>query len=120
MKLCITAAGEGLDAPVDSRFGRAPYFVIVDTDSQQVESLPNAGASSGHGAGVQAAQAVARSGAGALLTAHCGPKAFEVLKAAGIEVYAGAAGTVREAVEAFKEGRLTKLEAADTAAGWAE
>jgi predicted Fe-Mo cluster-binding NifX family protein len=120
MKLCITTAGEGLDTAVDNRFGRAPYLVLVDTETMESHTVQNPGAGAGHGAGVQAAQAVARTGATALLTAHCGPKAFEVLKAAGIDVYAGASGTVREVLAAFEAGKLKKLEQADSDAGWAE
>ncbi len=119
MKFCIPATGEGLEAAVDRRFGRAAHFVVVDTETGQAESFPNEGATAGHGAGVKAAQSVARSGAEAVLAPACGPKAFEVLEAAGIAVYSGAAGTVREAVEAFEKGQLTRLEEADAAAGWA-
>ena len=119
MKFCIPARGEGLDAAVDTRFGRAERFVVVDTETGEVRSFPNAGASAGHGAGVQAARSVAGSGAEAVLAPACGPKAFEVLEAAGVAVYSGAAGTVREAIEAFEAGRLRRLEEADAASGWA-
>jgi predicted Fe-Mo cluster-binding NifX family protein len=119
VKFCIPARGEDLDAAVDTRFGRAERFVVIDTDTGEVRSFPNAGAASGHGAGVQAARSVAASGAEAVLAPACGPKAFEVLQAAGIAVYSGAAGTLREALEAFESGRLQRLEEADAAAGWA-
>jgi predicted Fe-Mo cluster-binding NifX family protein len=46
-----------------------------------------------------------------LITGNVGPKAFQALSAAGIEVVTGAFGTVREAVEKFKRGALRKTDA---------
>ncbi|HHQ49483.1 MAG TPA: dinitrogenase iron-molybdenum cofactor biosynthesis protein [Acidobacteria bacterium] len=108
MKVCVTAQGEGLEAPVDPRFGRARSFVLVDTRTLTTETIENTGADADHGAGINAGMTLARSGVRALLTGHVGPKAHDVLKAAGIEVYAGASGTVREAVAAFLDGKLHK------------
>jgi predicted Fe-Mo cluster-binding NifX family protein len=60
---------------------------------------------------------VARSGAAALVTGHCGPNAFRVLSAAGIQVYTGAYGTVEDSLQAFLEGRLERAGAPDVPAG---
>ncbi len=119
MKICVTAASEGLNGPMDSRFARAPFMTVVDSETGDAETIANAAASAGHGAGTQAAQTVSRLGAGVLLTAHCGPKAFEVLAAAGVKVFGIGGGTVSEAVEAWKAGRLKEMENSDAAAGWA-
>ena len=54
-----------------------------------------------------------------MLTAHCGPRAFEVLAAAGVEVFGVEGGTVSEAVDAWKAGKLEQLQNSDAAAGWA-
>jgi len=119
MKVCITAQGSGLDAAVDERFGRAPSFVLVETDTLQAEPLENSANQENHGAGVAAAMTVGRSGASALITGHCGPKAFEVLRAAGVNVYTGAFGSVRDAVQAFLDGKLDKADDPDVPAGGA-
>lgn len=114
MKIAVTSIGETMESPVDPRFGRARYFVVHDLDGGSWEVVDNGSAmDTAQGAGVQAAQRVARTGAGALATGHCGPKAFRALKAAGIEVFVGANGTVREAVERYRRGELTPAEAAD-------
>ena len=117
MRICITAAAEGLGAAADPRFGRASHFVLVDTDTLVATTIANTGALASHGAGVEAARAVAASGASALVTGHCGPNAFRVLEAAGVEVYTGAAGTVNDSLQAFLEGRLGRAHEPDVRAG---
>ncbi|NOZ96005.1 MAG: dinitrogenase iron-molybdenum cofactor biosynthesis protein [Acidobacteria bacterium] len=117
MKVCVTAQGQGLDAPVDPRFGRAGAFVLVDTETMTAETLESSSADSNHGAGVNAGMTLARSGVRALLTGHVGPKAFDVLMAAGIDVHTGASGTVRDAVTAFLDGTLPKATGADAGNG---
>ncbi len=119
MKICVTASSEGLSAPLDSRFARAPFMVLVDGETGDAETIANAATSAGHGAGIQAAQTVTRLGAEVLLTAHCGPKAFEVLAAAGVKVFGVQGGTVSEAVDAWNTGRLVEMENSNSAAGWA-
>ena len=119
VKVVVTATGEGLDAQVDPRFGRAAAFVVVDLESGESFSIDNAaGVSAMGGAGVQAAEKVSRLGAGALITGHCGPNAFRTLNAAGVEIYIGANGTVAEAVEAFENGQLSKAGAPDVGGHW--
>ena len=108
MKICVTSTGNSLDAQIDPRFGRCSYFVIVDYETMQFEAVPNMAAGASGGAGIQAAQAVANKGVQLLITGNVGPKAFQALAAAGIEVATGAFGTVREAVEKYKRGELNK------------
>lgn len=106
MKICVSAQAPGLDAQVDPRFGRCQYFCIVDTDTLACESIDNAAIGAAGGAGIQAAQLVANRGVQVVLTGNVGPNAYATLQAAGITIVTGAAGTVREAVEAYKSGRL--------------
>jgi len=119
MKLAITAAGESLQSSVDARFGRAKFFVLVDTDTQTVTAVSNdVNLNAAQGAGIQAGKRVVELGVKALLTGHVGPKAFSTLRAGDIEVYTGAAGTVADAVEQFKAGKLKVSQAADVEAHW--
>lgn len=107
MKIAITAQGKDLNAPVDFRFGRCPYFIIVDTDSMEFEAYENPAMMAPGGAGVQAAQFVASLGVTHVLTGEVGPNAYPALMAAGIQVITGVQGTVGDVVKAFKEGKLT-------------
>jgi len=60
MKIGISSTGEDLNAQVDPRFGRCQYFLIVDTDTMNFESIPNESAMASGGAGIQAAQTIAK------------------------------------------------------------
>jgi predicted Fe-Mo cluster-binding NifX family protein len=106
MKICVSAASNSLDSPIDPRFGRCPYFVIVDSENMQFEVIQNIASGATGGAGIQAAQTIASKGAEALITGNVGPNAFQALSAAGIKIVTGAFGTVREIVEKYKKGEL--------------
>ena len=120
MKVVVTSTGTDTDSRVEPRFGRAPYFLLVDTASGEFTALDNAGGVEAvQGAGVQAAEAVSRSGAECLLTGHCGPKAYRALAAAGIVVYTGASGTISEAVEQLHSGELERADGPTVSGHWA-
>jgi len=111
MKIGITSTGEDLNAQVDSRFGRCRYFLIVDTNTMNFESISNESSMASGGAGIQAAQTVAKTGVEVVVTGNMGPNAFQTLSAAGIRVFIGANGTVKEAVEKYKKGELKEATA---------
>ncbi len=110
MKIGITSMGENLDANIDQRFGRCRYFIIVDTESMEFETLSNENVMASGGAGVQAAQTIANKGIEAIITGNVGPNAFQTLSAAGIRIYTGASGTVREVIEKYKKGEFEETE----------
>ncbi len=121
MKIAFSTSGADLDAPLDSRFGRAAKFLVYDTETASFEVIDNAqNLNAAQGAGIQSAQNVAATGAQALVSGHCGPKAFRVLAAAGIKVYyASDAPTVAAALELYREGKLKESVAADVEGHWA-
>ncbi len=106
MKLAVSASGKDLDSPINQRFGRCDYFLVIDSDTMETQSFPNENGAQSSGAGIQAASFVISKGAQAVITGNCGPKAMDVFAAENIAVYTGQAGTVRQAVEAYKNGRL--------------
>jgi predicted Fe-Mo cluster-binding NifX family protein len=83
-------------------------ILVVDTETLKVEALSNASIGVAHGAGVGAAQVVASKGINAVITGSVGPNAFSALNAAGIKVYTGVNGTVRDAVERLNRGEITE------------
>lgn len=113
MKIAVSATAPDLDALVDPRFGRAPYFIIVDPDSMQFEAMENSSGSAPGGTGISVAQAIVEKEVQAVLTGSCGPNAYEVLSAAGVQIIAGVSGTVRDAILSFKQGRLASTPVPD-------
>jgi len=120
MKIALTTSGDNLNAPLDSRFGRAPRFIVVEVENQTFTLVDNAqNLNSAQGAGIQAALTVTNTGATAVITGHCGPKAFKVLQTAGIKIYNTEAKTVAEALKLFKSGQLVEAQDADVEGHWA-
>lgn len=109
MKVAFCAVDQGLETEIASRFGRCNYFVIIDTETMNVDALPNAGGKTGEGAGVQAAQTLINEDVEAVIGASFGPNAFMTLKYAGIRIYSGK-GTVSEVLEQFKNEKLEEME----------
>ena len=119
MKVAITAQGTELSSPVDPRFGRAKMFVIYDLDTDQFDVVDNQqNLTAAQGAGIQAAESVARHAVDYVLTGHCGPKAFRALDAAGVKVVAGLQGSVQEAIDKFRAGELKPAARADVQGHW--
>lgn len=114
MKIVFTTLGENLDSPLDPSFGRARNFLIYDLPSKAFEIISNTqNLGAAQGAGIQAAQTIAKAGGGALITGHCGPKAFRVLDAAGIKVFNTDAPSVAEALARYLAGALAEAKAAN-------
>jgi predicted Fe-Mo cluster-binding NifX family protein len=107
-KIVVSATGKTLEAEVEPRFGRTPYFVLIDPETLEYEAVANRqNLEAAQGAGIQAASLVAQYHPEALLTGYCGPKAYHVLLAAGIPVFLHVSGLVGEVVEQYRQGNLT-------------
>ncbi|MDX2439433.1 MAG: NifB/NifX family molybdenum-iron cluster-binding protein [Desulfobacterales bacterium] len=106
MKICITSTGKEIEAKIDPRFGRAPYFFIIDTDTDAMEVVDNSAVAESQGAGIGAAQLVSDKGVDAVLTGRVGPNASTAFKASGVKLYEGVSSqeTVKEALTRFKKG----------------
>ena len=119
MKIAVSSQGTGLDSPIDPRFGRAAYILIIDTTCSGIEVLDNsANQNAFKGAGIQAAVMVSDSGAEVLLTGFCGPNAFKTLKAAGVKVANEVSGTVQDAVNGFNGGKFSFAGDANVEGHW--
>ena len=119
MKIAITSTDKTLDAEVDGRFGRAKFFLIVDTETGGVKTVDNQqNLDAPQGAGIQAAKTIVDEGAEVLITGHCGPNSFKALQAAGVKVVVDAQSTVGQMVEKFKRGELEFAQSPDVPGHW--
>ncbi len=119
MRVAVTSRGRDLNSELDPRFGRAGWFIVLDTDTGEHEVVDNQqNLNAAQGAGVQAAQTIVNQNVEAILTGHCGPKAFRVLDAAGIKVFLGADGTVAAAVAKLMGGGYRASPRPDVEGHW--
>jgi len=119
MKVVVTAMGTTLESEIDPRFGRARYFLLVNSETNEITVLDNQqNQQAAGGAGIQAAEMIANAGAEVLLTGHCGPKAFRALQAAGVKIAHGISGTVKSAMESFNKGEYQFANSADVESHW--
>ena len=109
MKLAITVDTPQFNSPLERRFGRCAYFLMVDTETRAWESLPNPAAEASGGAGPLAAQFLADQGVEAVLSGDYGPKAFTALDSAGIQMYSVQEGQAEALLDDFLSGNLERV-----------
>ncbi|MFA6816256.1 MAG: NifB/NifX family molybdenum-iron cluster-binding protein [Lentisphaeria bacterium] len=120
MKLAISCQGTKLTDAVDTRFGRAANFLLYDTETKEVSVIPNTqNLQAAQGAGIQSGMTVAKSGAEAIITGHCGPKAFRVLQEGNVKIYlTDNTGSVADAIQLWEDGKLQSITSADVDGHW--
>lgn len=113
MKIAISSTGKDFSAQIDPRFGRCSHLAIVDTTTMDIQVFDNINMDLNSGAGIQTAGFALSKEIEAVLTGNCGPKAMQVFNEAGIKVYTGQTGTVKEAVERLKNDLITPTSVAN-------
>jgi predicted Fe-Mo cluster-binding NifX family protein len=115
MKIAISSSGTNLDESVDPGFGCCRCFIVIDPATEAYEVLENQAAVSSGSAGVQAAHMLVAAGVDMVITGKLKPNVTDVLEDAGLNVYLGAAGTIRDVLKQYHNGQLVK--ASDPSAG---
>jgi predicted Fe-Mo cluster-binding NifX family protein len=119
MRIAVTTQGNDLSAQIDSRFGRAPKFLVVDTETMRFDVVANTQSLDlAQGAGIQSAQNVLVHKPDVVLTGNCGPKAFRVLRAGGIKVIVGVNGRIADAVHDYLDGKYAEATEANVEGHW--
>ncbi len=112
MKIAISSNDGKYDTPLNPRFGRCEFFVIVDTDSRAWEAQANPAAMASGGAGTHAVQFLSQQGVQAVITGRCGPNAFSAFNAAHMDAFQADSGTPEELVDKFLAGELKQISSA--------
>lgn len=115
MKICICATAPDLNSQISPVFGRCPYFLIIDKETEEFRVIPNTALQAGRGAGVAAAQVVALEKVSVVICGNFGPNAFSVLQMSGIKIYPGVFGlTIKEVIDKYNKGELKEIKAPTT------
>jgi len=110
MKIAVASSGKTLGSPVNPRFGRYPYFLIVESRSNEFEAMENAAGQAFRGAGISAAQMIANKGVKVAIAGNFGPNAVNVLSASGVRIFRDISGlTVKEAINQYQKGKLEEV-----------
>ena len=109
MIICLPADGNTENSLVSASFGRCPYYAFYDTEAEQFEIVPNPATNAMGGAGIQASQFIVNKGANVVLTVNMGPNSGEVLIGAGVKIITGVTGTLKDAVDRFKNGGFSEI-----------
>jgi predicted Fe-Mo cluster-binding NifX family protein len=111
MKIIISASGNTIEHPFNPRFGRADFFILVNSETREWQAFPNPAADARGGAGPQAVQFIVGQGAQAVISGRYGPNAYAALEAAGIRAYLASEGSVAEVLQQFLDGQLEQASA---------
>ncbi len=119
MRIAVTAQGKEISSEIDLRFGRAKWLIVVDTETGDYEARDNiVNLNAVQGAGIQTGQNISNLGVEAVITGNVGPNAFKILNAADIKIFLAEKQTVAEAIDAFKAGKLKKVDQANVEGHW--
>lgn len=117
MKICFpTETLEGLSSKIYGHFGSAPGFVIVDTETRNVEEIGNNDMHHAHGM-CQPLKALGGRKVDAVATAGIGLGALMKLQSQGVKVYRVEEGTVEQNIMLFGTNRLQEFQPGFTCAG---
>jgi len=111
MKIAISSTGKSLEDEIDSRFGRCPYFLIVEIENKKVKNIKaikNTAKAQKGGAGITAGEIVANQKVDVIITTNLGPRAFSIFGQFGIKIYQGQ-GKIKDVVQDFIENKLTQI-----------
>ena len=111
MKIAISSTGQSPDCKMHELFGRCDFLIVFDTETGEVKAVKNENKDAESGAGIGCAQVVFNENAQAVISGKVGPKAYEVLQRAKVDIFLSPPGIlVSDVLRKYKEGRLRKME----------
>lgn len=111
MKVAIALEENKYEAQVDRRVGRAPYFLIIDIETNNYEIIENEAKDEVTGAGLKVIKNLITLGIDVLIAGDVGPKAAVLIEEFDLPVYKlGELTSIDEVLKAFKEKKLEKFD----------
>ena len=111
MKIAISSTGKDLESEVDAKFGRCPYFLIVEIENKEiknVQAIKNTAAGQRGQAGITSAEIIAKEKVETLITTNLGPRAFSIFEQFEIKIYQGE-GKINDVIQRFIKGELVEI-----------
>ena len=119
MKIAVTSTGKDLTSNMDTRFGRAEYFIFVDSETMEFEVIDNKqNLNLPQGAGIQAGKIIIDNNVDVLITGNCGPKAFKILNKGRVKIITGANGKVIDSILKYQSNELKTASQANVDGHW--
>ncbi len=101
MKIAIVAEGEDLQSYVADDFGRAPFILVVDSETKEVEAVPNEHQDAAQGVGMLVAEKIVSLDVNAAIVGGIGHHGYDILSKAGLRVSFDEEGSAEEALGNF-------------------
>ncbi|RLE61496.1 MAG: dinitrogenase iron-molybdenum cofactor biosynthesis protein [Thermoprotei archaeon] len=93
---------KGLESTISHRFGRAPYFIIVEIENNEIKNtktIENPGSKAASGAAIKAVQKLVDENVEMVVAGAFGPNAATALEEMKIKYFQLHGTTIREALE---------------------
>ena len=110
-RMAVTSLGDSLGSKIGS-LARCNYFVVFEGTPKKYEIVRCEVRGAADEKGPSVARALTKLDVGIVVTSTIGPRAFSILKDAGVSVKAGCKGTVGDAAIKCAAGKLRECEGA--------
>jgi len=119
MRIAVTADGTEKTSRLDTRFGRAKWIVVLDTNTGELQAHDNEiNLTLAQGAGIQTGQNIANLDVDVVITGNVGPNAYKTLAAADVGIFLTSRKTVEQALAAFERNELQEVNQANVEGHW--
>lgn len=117
MKIAFPAEiDNGVESIVFNHFGSANFFILVDSEKDDIEVILNQDLNHQHGK-CQPLKALGGKNVDAVVVGGIGGTAMTKLKKGGANVFKAVEGTVKENLDLFKAGKLVEFMPFDVCGG---
>ena len=111
MKIAIALEENSYSSQTDRRFGRAAYFILINTETNDYEIIENEAKDEATGAGLKAMRTLGNLGVNEIIAGEIGPKAAVLINEFEIPVYImGDLKTIDEILKNYKNNKLEKYD----------
>ncbi len=108
MKVLVAANGSTLDSAVAKRFGHAPYYLYVDSETGQAQAINN---TDHHDETHAIIPQMVGQGVEVFVTGNIGPHAFKLIRSLNRQVALARRMSASEALDKLQRGELEILSA---------